>query len=79
MSYEHPDFRGILERLNEKYPDKEMLSVQDLADLYGYSSRQSVYNRFGSCFQRGKISKVKLARLMCMNNKELKQAKAATR
>lgn len=63
MSREKEDFRANLERLNELFPNKEMLTVSDVQKVYGYRSRNSVVTRFP--FTDHRISKATLARIMC--------------
>lgn len=41
MPREKPLFRSNLDRLDEKYPNKESLTYADLADFFGYSYRSA--------------------------------------
>lgn len=66
MGREYPDYRLNLERLNELYPDKEMLCTSDVAKVFGYSRIESVrkmvpFRKIGNKFL---ISKAGLARIM---------------
>ena len=65
---EHPDFRANLLLLNERFPERDMLSLSQIMQVYGYKSTASVYGGpIGPHLQKGgKISKAKLARLMCV-------------
>lgn len=62
MPREKIDFRPNYAALNEHFPNREMLTVRDVMAVYG-CSRASVYRNFP--IVNGKISKAKLARLMC--------------
>ena len=62
MPREKEDFRIILELINNKYPDKFLLSAKEVSEFLGISVR-TVYRRFK--FEGQGISKVKLARLLC--------------
>ena len=60
MPREKPAFRDNLDRLDEAFPDRELLSVTEVARYLGKSS-QTVAKRFP--FRRGLgISKATLAR-----------------
>lgn len=63
MAREHPDYRNNIEQLNRYFPDKEMLTAREIMPILGYKSETSV--RANYPMTRGKISKAKLARLMC--------------
>lgn len=60
---EHPDYRHQIEQLNRYFPEKEMLSAVEIAGILGYKDARSVRDHYP--LKRGKISKVKLARMMC--------------
>lgn len=79
MALEHPDYRANIEQLNLKFPDREMLTLADVAEVYGYKNPGSARYKFGCHLQLGKISKAKLARLMCMTDTELKRAGRAAK
>lgn len=61
MPREKQDFRPYLERLDEKFPDKEIITQKECAAFLGLAPR-TVKKRY----QIGKdgISKIKLARLL---------------
>ena len=64
MPREKTDYRDILERLDTKYPDKELLTRGEIASFLGIT-RQAVYNRYGDRMPAGvKISKTMIARLV---------------
>lgn len=63
MPREHPDYRNNFEMLNELFPGKCMLSVEDVMAVTGYKSQNAVRNNYP--IVRGRISKAQLARLMC--------------
>ena len=64
---EKEDFRNNLERINEKFPDKEMLTITDVSKFTGID-RKKIGKDWDSGFTSiGKskyITKVALARLM---------------
>ena len=61
---EKPDYRDTLQRLDERYPDREFLSRSDVAAFLG-ASRQTVYNRFGSKLPaRVLLTKTQIARVL---------------
>lgn len=49
MSREKPTFRSELERLDAAFPDKEYLTVKELADYLGLS-KQSIYRNWHDHF-----------------------------
>lgn len=61
MPREKECFRDYLERLDEKFPDKEVLTQKDCAEFLG-KNKKTIKARYGigACG----ISKVKLARLL---------------
>ena len=63
MPREHPDYRLNLERLNELYPDHEMLSFDEVHKIMGYKSKDSTRKYVPFIHQR--CSKATLARIMC--------------
>lgn len=64
MGREKEDFRANLERLNELYPDHEMLTVQETMKVWGCS--KNTIKKFIP-FTNSRVSKVTLARIMCGN------------
>lgn len=65
MPREKTDYRANLERLNEIFPEKEMLSVADAKRIMGYSSLDTVKKYVP--FTNRRVSKATLARIMCGN------------
>ena len=63
MPNEHPDYRHNLEQLNRIFPYKEMLTIPEIMQIYGFKSKSSVYSNFK--LTNGKLSKATLARHMC--------------
>lgn len=63
MAREHPDYRNNIEQLNRYFPEKEMLTVQEVTTVLGYKSPASVYRNYS--IRNGRISKAQLARQMC--------------
>lgn len=64
MGRELEDFRMNLERLNTLYPDKEMLTVEDVKKIYGISNYRYLDVEFIGTKRRKLVSKVSLARQM---------------
>lgn len=68
---EKTDYRENLRRLDEKYPETELLSLQQVADYIGVTTKtarkafESEFVEFGSKKRRSfYMSKAKLARLI---------------
>lgn len=57
------DYRANLERLNELYPDHEMLTVLETMKVMGYRSINTVKKYVP--FTNSRVSKATLARIMC--------------
>lgn len=64
MGRELEDFRMNLERLNMLYPDKEMLTVEDVKKIYGVSDCRYTDVKFIGTKRHRLVSKVSLARQM---------------
>ncbi len=62
MGREKEDFRDNLERLEEKFPDKEMLSAREVADYLGLDIR--TVRKYFPIKPHVGITKVALARAM---------------
>ena len=60
---EHIDYRNNLERLNELFPETEMLNVMQAAQVMGYKTRDTARRKLP--FHDRRISKATLARIMC--------------
>lgn len=61
MPREKPTFRDNLERLDQRFPNKELLSIKDVISFTGMCYR-TVISRFD--FQDRYISKANLARAL---------------
>lgn len=61
------DYRGNMEQLNRKFPDKDLLNISDVASFTGFD-RKNVNAIFGKEFKtfgkRRLMSKATLARLI---------------
>ena len=64
MAREKEDFRANLELLNLRFPDHDMLKVEEVMQVYGYANRKTVLKHFGDQFVNGRMSKATLARNM---------------
>lgn len=60
---EHIDYRANLERLNELYPDHEMLSIPEAMRVMGWKSKNTAKKYIK--FVNARVSKAALARQMC--------------
>lgn len=66
MAKEKQCYRDMLEELNKSYPDKQFLSVPEVAAFVGKSSR-TIERHYGQYkIKPLGISKVQLARLLCV-------------
>lgn len=63
MPREKTDYRANLERLNELFPGKEMLSIAETMRIMGYRSSETA--RKYVPFTNRRVSKATLARIMC--------------
>lgn len=63
MPREKEDYRNNLERLNELYPDHEMLTLPEVQKVMGYRSHTTIRKLVPFTHQR--VSKATLARIMC--------------
>ena len=64
MAREKPGFRDNLELLNIRYPDHDMLSMQEVMQVTGFSLN-TVKKHLGQLFINKRLSKAALARYMC--------------
>jgi hypothetical protein len=60
---ERKDYRLNLERLNELYPDKEMLTIHDVMRLMGFTSPNSA-KKYVPLTKSKQVSKATMARIM---------------
>lgn len=65
MAREKEGYRDNLEILNVRYPDHDMLSMEEVMQVTGYTSRNTVLKYMGEKFSGKRLSKVHLARWMC--------------
>lgn len=65
MSREKEGYRENLEILNNRYPDHDMLTIEELMQVTGYKSINTVRKYFGKILVNKRISKAALARWMC--------------
>lgn len=64
MDWEKSLYRDSLELLNEKYPDKLMMNLEEVAAILGYKDSKTVRKRLGKHIINNRISKVVVARYM---------------
>lgn len=64
MAREKESFRDNLERLDAKYPDKELLSLSEAARYLGIHRETTAKLLKGKMLPGNKISKVALARVI---------------
>ena len=65
MAREKEGFRENLELLNNRFPDHDLLTMEEVMVVTGYRSKNTVLKHLGRCFVNKRISKVYLARYMC--------------
>ena len=65
MSREKEFYRENLEILNTRYPDHDMLTIDEIMQVTGYSSINTIRKIFGKMLVNRKLSKAALARYMC--------------
>ena len=65
MSREKEDYRANLEILNTRYPDHDMLSIEEMMQVTGYTSKTTIRKYLGNMMVGKRISKAALARFMC--------------
>lgn len=63
MLREKEDYRSNLERLNELYPDHEMLTIPETMQVMGYRSKDTAKKYIP--FTNRRVSKATLSRIMC--------------
>lgn len=62
MAREHPEYRKLIEQLNNYVPGREVLTMDEVMQITGYS-RDSVKRHYP--FKGTRVTKVRLANLMC--------------
>lgn len=65
MAREKECYRENLEILNTRFPDHDMLTMEELMQVTGYKSINTVRKHFGKILVNKRISKAALARWMC--------------
>lgn len=73
MAREMEDYRANMERLNELFPEYELLSVQDVSRVTGFRSVKTVKKYIPFNGPSNTISKAALARIMCGGKGRFKQ------
>ena len=63
MPRERDGYRGNIELLNSRFPNHDMLCIEDLMQVTGYKSKDTVRKHFK--LKNGRISKDAVARWMC--------------
>lgn len=69
MAREHPDYRNNIELLNMRFPDYDMLTIEEVMQVMNVKSRKTVLKHLGTSFVCNRISKARLARYMCGEEK----------
>jgi hypothetical protein len=66
MAKEKKGYRENLEFLNNRFPDHDMLTIEEVMQVAGYSSRKTVKRYLGKYINvANRISKVYVANFMC--------------
>ena len=65
MAREKEFYRENLEILNNRYPDHDMLSVEEIMQVTGIKSLTTIRKVFGKVLVNRRLSKAALARYMC--------------
>lgn len=65
MAKEKDGFRENLEMLNVRFPNYDMLTVEEVMQVMNIKSRKTVLKHLGNSFVSNRISKVYLAKFMC--------------
>lgn len=65
MAREFEDYRNTIEQLNRLYPEKELLTMEDVMKITGYKSKDSVRKYYP--FINRRINKATLARFLCVS------------
>lgn len=65
MPREHPDYRANIELLNQRFPDHDMLTREEVLQVTGYKNMNTMLKYLGKSFVNKRISKAALARYMC--------------
>ena len=65
MAREKDGYRENLAILNDRFPEHDMLSVEEVKQVTGFSNIRTVKKYFGQYFVGNRISKAYVARGMC--------------
>lgn len=65
MAREKDGYRENLELLNIRFPDYDMLTVEEVMRIMNVKSRKTVLKHLGPHFEANRISKVHVAKFMC--------------
>lgn len=65
MAREKEGYRENLELLNNRFPDHDLLSMEEVMQVTGYTDRRTLLKYMGKNFVNKRLSKVYLARYMC--------------
>ena len=65
MPREHPDYRANIELLNQRFPDHDMLTREEVLQVTGYRNMNTMLKYLGKRFVNKRLSKATLARYMC--------------
>lgn len=65
MGREKDGYRDNLFLLNTRFPNHDMLTMEEVMQITGIRSRNTVLRHLGEYFINHRISKVYLARYMC--------------
>ena len=63
MAREMPDYRATLEQLNAQFPGRELLTLSELMEITGYTTKDSIRRHFPSVCG-GKFNKATVARIL---------------
>lgn len=65
MAREKEDYRANMERLNQLFPDHEMLSIKETAKVMGFKAERTAKKYVPFNGPGRTVSKAALARIMC--------------
>lgn len=65
MGREKDGYRDNLEIINMRFPDHDLLTIEEVMQITGMRSRNTVIRHLGDRFVNHRISKVYIARYMC--------------
>ena len=65
MAREKDGYRENLELINARFPDNDLLSMEQVMQVTGYTDRRTIIKYLGKYIVNNRLSKVYLARYMC--------------